>query len=65
MVIQIDEVGLGSLTDIFVGNGGEGYAIGDTVNFTHDTGGACSAKVSVVNGFAPEDGKCYRIWYGF
>ena len=55
--IQIGEVGLGSLTDIFVGNGGEGYAIGDVVNFTHDTGGACSAKVSVVNGgIAPESG---------
>ena len=55
--IQISEVGLGSLTDIFVGNGGSGYAIGDVVNFTHDTGGACSAKVSVVNGgIAPETG---------
>ena len=55
--IQIGEVGLGSLTDIFVGNGGGGYAIGDVVNFTHDTGGACSAKVSVVNGgIAPESG---------
>jgi len=55
--IQIGEVGLGSLTEIFVGNGGEGYAIGDVVNFTHDTGGSCSAKVSVVNGgIAPEDG---------
>ena len=47
--IQIGEVGLNSLTDIFVGNGGGGYAIGDVVNFTHDTGGGCSAKVSVVN----------------
>jgi hypothetical protein len=55
--IQIGEVGLGSLTNIFVGNGGSGYAIGDVVNFTHDTGGACQAKVSVVNGgIAPEDG---------
>jgi len=55
--IQIDEVGLGSLTDIFIGNGGSGYAIGDVINFTHDTGGACEGKVSVVNGgIAPEDG---------
>ena len=55
--IQIGEVGLNSLTDIFVGNGGGGYAIGDVVNFTHDTGGGCSAKVSVVNGgIAPESG---------
>ena len=55
--IQIGEVGLGQLTNIFVGNGGSGYAIGDVVNFTHDTGGSCSAKVSVVNGgIAPEDG---------
>jgi len=55
--IQIGEVGLGSLTDIFVGNGGTGYEIGDVVNFTHDTGGSCSAKISVVNGgIAPETG---------
>ena len=55
--IQIGEVGLGSLTDIFVGNAGSGYEIGDVVNFTHDTGGACQAKISVVNGgIAPETG---------
>ena len=55
--IQVGEVGLGSLTDIFIGNGGSGYAIGDVVNFTFDTGGSASAKVSVVNGgIAPEDG---------
>ena len=55
--IQVGEVGLGSLTDIFVGNGGSGYAIGDVVNFTHDTGGSCQAKISVVNGgIAPETG---------
>ena len=55
--MQIGEVGLGSLTDIFVGNGGSGYEIGDVVNFTHDTGGGCSAKVSVVNGgISPESG---------
>ena len=55
--IQVGEVGLGSLTDIFVGNGGSGYAIGDVVNFTFDTGGSASAKVSVVNGgIAPETG---------
>ena len=55
--IQVGEVGLGPLTDIFVGNGGSGYAIGDVVNFTFDTGGTASAKVSVVNGgIAPETG---------
>jgi hypothetical protein len=55
--IQINEVGLGPITDIFVGSGGNGYAIGDTVNFTFDTGGSATAKVSVVNGsIAPETG---------
>jgi hypothetical protein len=55
--IQVGEVGLGPLTNIFVGNGGSGYAIGDVVNFTFDTGGSASAKVSVVNGgIAPETG---------
>ena len=55
--IQVGEVGLGPLTDIFIGNGGSGYAIGDVVNFTFDTGGSASAKVSVVNGgIAPETG---------
>jgi hypothetical protein len=55
--IQIDELGLGPITDIFVGNGGTNYEIGDTVNFTFDTGGSASAKISVVNGgIAPETG---------
>ena len=55
--IQVGEVGLGPLTNIFIGNGGNGYAVGDVVNFTFDTGGTASAKVSVVNGgIAPETG---------
>ena len=55
--IQINEVGLGPLTEIFVGSGGNGYAIGDTVNLSFTTGGTASAKVSVVNGgIAPESG---------
>ena len=52
--IQVDTVGSGGITEIFVDNPGSGYAIGDVVNFSS---GNASAKISVVNGgITPESG---------
>ena len=47
-IIQVDTVGAGNITEIFVDNVGSGYAIGD-VAIVFSSGNA-SAKVSVVNG---------------
>ena len=53
-IIQVDTVGAGGITEIFVDNAGSGYAIGDAIVFSS---GNASAKVSVVNGgIAPESG---------
>ena len=55
--IQVNDVGHASISEIIVNAGGNGYAIGDVVNFTNSTGGTASAKVSVINGgFTPEVG---------
>ena len=52
--IQVDTVGSGGITEIFVDNPGSGYAIGDVVNFSS---GNASAKIAVVNGgITPESG---------
>jgi len=50
--IAIDAVGRGGITDIFIENGGSGYAIGDDIIFNNTSagGGSAQAKVSVVNG---------------
>ena len=53
-IIQVDTVGAGGITEIFVDNAGSGYAIGDAIVFSS---GNASAKVSVVNGgISPESG---------
>ena len=51
-ILQVDNVGTGSLTEVLVASGGSGYAIGDSVAFTNTNtgGGSAVAKVSVVNG---------------
>ena len=46
-IINVDAVGTGSITQVLVDDGGSGYAIGDTVNFS---AGNATAAVSVVNG---------------
>ena len=46
-IINVDAVGSGSIDEIVVDDGGSGYEIGDTINFSF---GNASAKVSVVNG---------------
>ncbi len=57
-IVQIDEVGHGSINEIVIDDGGSDYEIGDTLVFDNSgTGGnSAQAKVSVVNGgFTPED----------
>jgi len=51
-LIQVQDVGRGSLSEIIIDDAGSGYEIGDDLIFTNtDTGGGSStAKVSVVNG---------------
>jgi len=50
--INIDDIGRGSLSQIFVDSAGSGYSIGDDIVFNNtDTGGgSAQAKVSLVNG---------------
>ena len=50
--INIDDIGRGGITDIFIDAAGSGYEIGDDLTFTNtDTGGgSAQAKVSLVNG---------------
>ena len=51
-IIQVDNVGSGSITEILIDDAGTGYAIGDSITFTdtNTNGGGATAKVSVVNG---------------
>lgn len=51
-LIQVQDVGRGSLSEIIIDDAGSGYEIGDDLIFTNtDTGGgSATAKVSVVNG---------------
>ena len=57
-IVQVDEVGHGSITEVIIDAGGSDYEIGDSLVFSNSgTGGnSAQAKVSVVNGgFVPED----------
>ena len=57
-VVQVETVGRGSITHLFVDDGGSGYEIGDDLIFSNagTGGGSASAKVSIVNGgFTQED----------
>ena len=51
-IIQVNEVGHGSLDEIIIDAGGSGYEIGDEIVFANSgTGGAsASAEVAIVNG---------------
>ena len=57
-IVQVNEVGHGSIDNIVIDDGGSGYEVGDALVFDNSgTGGnSVQAKVSVVNGgFTPED----------
>lgn len=63
-IIQVDSVGRGGLTEIFVDDAGSNYSIGDSLVFTNTNtgGGAAVAVVSIVNGgIANEDSSGDRI----
>jgi len=50
--INVGDIGRGSITNLFIDNGGSSYEIGDDLVFTNTGtgGGSARAKVSVVNG---------------
>ena len=52
VIIQVDNVGSGGITELLIDDAGTGYAIGDDITFTNTNtnGGGAVAKVSVVNG---------------
>jgi hypothetical protein len=63
-IIQVDNIGRGGLTNLFISNAGSGYSIGDDLVFDNSgtTGSGAVGFVSVVNGgFTPEDGTDLQI----
>ena len=46
-IMQVGDIGSGSIDEIFIDGGGSGYAIGDVINFSI---GNATAKIAVVNG---------------
>ena len=56
-IVQVNEVGHGSIDNIVIDDGGSGYEVGDALVFDNSgTGGnSVQAKVSVVNGGFTED----------
>src|SRR6056300_1115557 len=63
-IIQVDNIGRGGLTNLFISDTGSGYSIGDDLVFDNSgtTGSGAVGFVSVVNGgFTPEDGTDLQI----
>src|SRR6056300_1739284 len=63
-IVQVDNIGRGGLTDLFISDAGSGYSIGDELVFDNSstTGSGASGFVSVVNGgITPEDGNDLQI----
>src|SRR6056300_516079 len=63
-IIQVDNIGRGGLTNLFISDAGSGYSIGDDLVFDNSgtTGSGAVGFVSVVNGgFTPEDGTDLQI----
>jgi len=63
-IIQVDNIGRGGLTNLFISDAGSGYSIGDDLVFNNSgtTGSGAVGFVSVVNGgFTPEDGTDLQI----
>src|SRR5210317_279667 len=63
-IVQVDNIGRGGLTDLFISDAGSGYSIGDELVFDNSgtTGSGASGFVSVVNGgITPEDGTDLQI----
>ena len=65
-IIQVDDIGRGGITNLFLSSSGSGYSIGDDLVFDNSgtTGSGASGFVSVVNGgFTPEDGTDLQILF--
>jgi hypothetical protein len=63
-IVQVDDIGRGGLTNLFISDAGSGYSIGDELVFDNSstTGSGASGFVSVVNGgITPEDGNDLQI----
>ena len=63
-IVQVDNIGRGGLTDLFISDAGSGYSIGDELVFDNSgtTGSGAAGFVSVVNGgITPEDGTDLQI----
>ena len=63
-IIQVDNIGRGGLTNLYVSSSGTGYSIGDNLIFNNSgtTGTGAVGFVSIVNGgFTPEDGTDLQI----
>ena len=63
-IVQVDNIGRGGLTDLFISDAGSGYSIGDELVFDNSgtTGSGAAGFVSVVNGgITPEVGTDLQI----
>jgi len=63
-IVQVDDIGRGGLTNLFISDAGSGYSIGDELVFDNSstTGSGASGFVSVVNGgITPENGNDLQI----
>ena len=63
-IVQVDNIGRGGLTDLFISDAGSGYSIGDELVFDNSgtTGSGAAGFVSVVNGgITPENGTDLQI----
>ena len=63
-IVQVDNIGRGGLTDLFISDAGTGYSIGDELVFDNSgtTGSGAAGFVSVVNGgITPEVGTDLQI----
>jgi len=65
-IIQIDDIGRGGITNLYISNAGSDYSIGDNLVFNNSgtTGSGAAGFVSVVNGgFTPEDDTALQILF--
>jgi len=65
-IIQINDIGRGGITNLYISNAGSDYSIGDNLVFDNSgtTGSGAAGFVSVVNGgFTPEDDTALQILF--
>jgi len=65
-IIQVNDIGRGGITNLYISNAGSDYSIGDNLVFDNSgtTGSGAAGFVSVVNGgFTPEDDTALQILF--